>query len=36
MWFTELEAQKVARITMAGVVTEFSAGITGTNPTRMG
>ena len=33
LWFTELEAQRVARITTAGVVTEFSAGITGTaNP----
>ncbi len=27
LWFIESTANKIARITMAGVVTEFSAGI---------
>ena len=33
LWFTEFNAGRVAKITTAGVVTEFSAGITaGANP----
>ena len=31
LWFTEIDGNRVGRITTAGAVTEYSAGITGTN-----